>query len=74
MARAGVALHLPHLPSSAHAWRAAVTRAMDGHDPAAQARLVTPDPANDTARWLETLARDLWSAAPPTRIPEGAPA
>lgn len=61
LARAGAAVHLPHLPSSAQAWRAAVAQALAGHDPAAQARLTGPDPGPATARWLEGLARDLWA-------------
>ncbi|MFN4060942.1 MAG: glycosyltransferase [Paracoccus hibiscisoli] len=74
LARAGVALHLPHLPSSAQAWRAAVVAAIDGHDPAAQARLIAPDPAQGTARWLEDLAHRLWAPAPAPPIPTGVPA
>ncbi|QBX34985.1 UDP-N-acetylglucosamine--N-acetylmuramyl-(pentapeptide) pyrophosphoryl-undecaprenol N-acetylglucosamine transferase [Paracoccus liaowanqingii] len=62
--RAGAALHLPHLPSSAQAWRAAVTQAMARHDPARQARLISADPAAAAARWLETLSDDLWGAEP----------
>ena len=57
LAKAGAALHLPHLPSSAHAWRAAVDRALTDHDAAAQGRLLAPDPAKATAAWLETLCR-----------------
>lgn len=75
LARAGVALHLPHLPSSAQAWRAAVAQALAAHDPMAQARLAAePDaaPAARTADWLEDLSDSLWSRRPiPT--PTGAP-
>ena len=60
LAKAGAALHLPHLPSSAHAWRAAVDRALTDHDAAAQGRLLAPDPAKATAAWLETLSEGLW--------------
>lgn len=68
--RAGAALHLPHLPSSAQAWRAAVTRAMQGHDPAAQSRLTGDGhAARDTATWLEGLAARLWSPSPVEGIP-----
>ncbi|MFN3273408.1 MAG: glycosyltransferase [Paracoccus sp. (in: a-proteobacteria)] len=69
--RAGAALHLPHLPSSAQAWEAAITRAQARHDPAAQARLLSPDPAPATAAWLEGLVRDLWA---PRMQPEARPA
>lgn len=61
--RAGVALHLPHLPSSAHAWRHAIKTAMAAHDPAAQAAMLAPDPAQGVADWLENLSETLWSAS-----------
>ncbi|CAM3180164.1 glycosyltransferase [Paracoccus nototheniae] len=71
--RAGAALHLPHLPSSAESWRAAVAAAVADHDPARQARLTGSDPAAGTARWLEALSDDLWGAAPiPLHSPLGA--
>ena len=63
LARAGAALHLPHLPSSAHAWKAAIADALQGHDRAAQAALLEPDPAQGTADWLERLATELWGTA-----------
>lgn len=79
LARAGAALHLPHLPSSAHAWRAAVTAALTAHDPDAQAALVGAAPATGAAAWLEALADDLWGAHPVQPRPlahltQGAPA
>ncbi|RVV99452.1 hypothetical protein EKE94_01850 [Mesobaculum littorinae] len=58
--RVGAALHLPHLPASAHRWRAAVAEAFATHDPAVQRALVTPRAAQDTADWLETLSARLW--------------
>ncbi|SPJ24852.1 hypothetical protein [Palleronia abyssalis] len=60
LARAGVALHLPHPPSSAHAWREAVDLALASHDPARQRALVVPDAAARTADWLEGLIATLW--------------
>ena len=76
LARAGVALHLPHLPSSAQAWRRAVVQVMANHDPAAQAHLAATEtgaaPAARTAAWLEGLAQTLWSRRP-NLIPTGAP-
>ncbi|RYH00766.1 hypothetical protein EU805_16755 [Salipiger sp. IMCC34102] len=55
LSRAGVAVHLPHLPSSAHRWTEAVDRAHADHDPAAQAGLLDPVPADKVARWIESL-------------------
>lgn len=76
LARAGVALHLPHLPSNAQAWRRAVVQVMANHDPAAQAHLAATEtgaaPAARTAAWLEGLAQTLWSRRP-NLIPTGAP-
>ncbi len=65
LARAGAAIHLPHPPSSAAAWRDAVARALSAHDAARQRRLVATDPAGDAARWLTGLARALWAEAAP---------
>ncbi len=64
LARAGVALHLDHLPSSAHRWREAVETALARHDPVRQRALVRRDAADATARWLDGLARSLWAPAP----------
>ncbi len=64
LARAGAALHLDHLPSSAHRWREAVARALADHDPDRQRRLVRGDAARATARWIEALARTLWDPDP----------
>ncbi|MFC0199275.1 glycosyltransferase [Paracoccus rhizosphaerae] len=64
LARAGAALHLPHLPSSAHAWQNAVAAAFAAHDPAAQAALRGQGAAEGAAAWLETLAGKLWADHP----------
>ena len=60
LSRAGAALHLPHLPASAHRWAKAVQTALARHDPLAQARLLSPRPAQDAADWLESLTQRLW--------------
>ncbi|MCK0168505.1 hypothetical protein MWU52_13145 [Jannaschia sp. S6380] len=59
LARAGVALHLPHLPSSAAAWDAAIRQVRASHDPARQIALVDPEADRKAARWLDRLARKL---------------
>lgn len=64
LARAGAALHLPTLPSAMHAWRDAIDRCREGHDPARQAALLATDPAGETARWIEALIADLWPDEP----------
>lgn len=61
LARAGAALHLPHLPSSAHAWQAAIAEAIRTHDPASQHALVGQDGASRAAGWIETLIARLWA-------------
>ncbi|KAF0676011.1 glycosyltransferase [Profundibacterium mesophilum] len=61
LARAGAAIHLPHLPGSAHAWRAAVSAARGAHDPRLQASMIAKAPAQDAARWLEALGARLVS-------------
>ena len=53
LARVGAALHLPHLPSSAHTWQDAVAAAFAAHDPAAQAALCGQGTAEGAAAWLE---------------------
>ncbi|WP_417742305.1 glycosyltransferase [Salipiger sp.] len=58
LGRAGVALHLDHMPSSAHAWRKAVAAALAGHAPDAQQALIAPDAAAAAARWLDRLVPD----------------
>ncbi|RJE79055.1 glycosyltransferase [Paracoccus sp. JM45] len=58
---AGAALHLPHLPSSAHAWKQAIAEAIQRHDRNSQAALLDTDPALGTAQWLEDLSSKLWS-------------
>jgi hypothetical protein len=61
LGQAGAALHLPHMPSSAHAWRAAVEQAQRQHDPARQRALAGgADAAIRTAHWLSSLADRLW--------------
>ncbi|RVT81749.1 hypothetical protein DXV76_18800 [Rhodobacteraceae bacterium CCMM004] len=75
LAAAGAALHLPHLPSSAHAWRDAVAAARAAHDPTRQHALCDAAPAAIAARWLETLIDRLWSetaAAPALEDPHAA--
>ncbi|MBF9034307.1 hypothetical protein HKCCE2091_08655 [Rhodobacterales bacterium HKCCE2091] len=63
--RVGAAVHLPHLPGSAHRWRDAVDMAFRRHDPARQRALVTPRAAEDTGRWLEALSHRLWGGDDP---------
>ncbi len=64
LARAGVAHHEPHPPSSAQAWRRAIAAARDRHDPARQRACISADSAEQAARWLDDLAEDLWSNEP----------
>ncbi|MDF1728725.1 MAG: glycosyltransferase, partial [Sulfitobacter sp.] len=61
LARAGAALHLPHLPSSTHAWRSVLERCRSDHSPARQEALLGHDPAARTAEWLERLIQTLWT-------------
>lgn len=63
LGRAGAALHLPHLPSSAHAWRAAIDAARTAHDPALQASMVGEHSAVHAADWLDALACRLTAPA-----------
>lgn len=68
--RAGAALHLPHLPGSAHGWRQAMQQATDRHDPDRQRTLAGSHTAADgAARWLERLAARLWGSAPDLHEP-----
>jgi UDP-N-acetylglucosamine:LPS N-acetylglucosamine transferase len=61
LGQAGAALHLPHMPSSAHAWRAAIEQAKSQHNPARQRALAGgSDAATRTAQWLGNLADRLW--------------
>lgn len=60
LAAAGVATVLPHLPSSARAWHAALSDAFDSHDPAKQRSLIESEPAAKAAAWLGTLSSRLW--------------
>lgn len=55
LARAEVALHLDHMPSSAQGWRASVARALEMHDPARQQALIDPKAARAAADWLDRL-------------------
>ena len=67
LAAAGAALHLPHLPGSAHRWREAVTRVLSTHDPSRQRRLAgDPDAAPRAAAWIESLIARLWDPATAT--------
>ncbi|WP_435169021.1 hypothetical protein [Falsirhodobacter sp. 1013] len=66
---AGVALHLPHLPSSAHAWGRAMAGVLDRHDPARQAALAGTDAAPLAAAWVEGLIDRLWPARTGNIIP-----
>jgi len=59
LARAGGAHHLPHFPSSADAWRAAIKTTFDTHDPALQRSLVNENAASETAEWLCGLVDQL---------------
>ena len=61
---AGVALHLPSMPSSIPAWRDAVARARAAHDPVLQRSMVRPDAAAHVAGWLEDLCRRLHAPCP----------
>ncbi|MBM2576017.1 hypothetical protein JQC91_06850 [Jannaschia sp. Os4] len=70
--RAGAAHHLPHLPSSAPAWREALAEARASHDAARQRAMIRPDAAAHAARWLDGLATSLWSGgrtAPTAPVP-----
>ncbi|WP_308917612.1 glycosyltransferase [Jannaschia sp. LMIT008] len=67
---AGAVHHVPHLPSSAHAWRAALDAARATHDPILQTSMVRPDAAAHVAGWLEELAERL--DAPTPQRPEPA--
>ena len=55
LARAGIALHLDHMPSSAGSWRIAVAEARGRHRPGAQSALINHDTAIEAARWLQSL-------------------
>lgn len=64
LARAGVAHHEPHPPSSAHAWRRAIAAARGGHQPGRQRACIADAPAEEAAAWLDGLAADLWRSRP----------
>ncbi|GGE38896.1 hypothetical protein GCM10011360_28300 [Primorskyibacter flagellatus] len=55
LSRAGVALHLTHMPSSAAAWRKAIRAAVDRHQPGRQPALIDEDAAAKAALWLRSL-------------------
>ncbi|WP_298434845.1 glycosyltransferase [uncultured Jannaschia sp.] len=61
---AGVATHLPSMPSSIPAWRRAVAMARARHDPDLQRDMVRPDAAQHVAGWLEALAARLDAPLP----------
>lgn len=65
---AGVAHVEPHLPSSVHAWRAAVDAVLARHDAARMRALVSPDAAQNAAAWLETLIRQGWGHNAPLAL------
>jgi hypothetical protein len=65
LAEAGLAHVTPHLPSSAHAWRAAVEAAQAGHDAGRMRSLVDADAARAAASWIEGLIHRAWGAAAP---------
>ena len=69
LSRAGLAHHEPHPPSSAQAWRRAVGRARESHDPARQRACIAADAAPAAARWLDGLAEALWAGAPQPAAP-----
>ncbi|SDF19598.1 glycosyltransferase [Limimaricola pyoseonensis] len=64
LSRAGVAHAVPHLPSSAQAWRAAAEAALMRHDPERMHALVDPRAAARAADWIETLIARAWGAEP----------
>ncbi len=68
LARAGVAHHEPHPPSSAQAWRHAIHAARSTHHPTTQRACIAPHPAQEAAAWLDQLATDLWSKTPASQI------
>ncbi|PZX16224.1 glycosyl transferase family 28 [Palleronia aestuarii] len=61
LARAGAAHHLPHLPSSAQAWRQAIADVEASHVPERQRALVDAAAGTKASAWLEALAARLWS-------------
>lgn len=65
--RAGAARFLPHLPSSAHAWRRVLADATASHDPSRQQALAGQGGSETTARWLSALADRLWRSAQPSQ-------
>ncbi|QFU08731.1 undecaprenyldiphospho-muramoylpentapeptide beta-N- acetylglucosaminyltransferase [Rhodobacteraceae bacterium THAF1] len=72
LARACAALHLPHLPSSAHRWKEAVAQAQTLHDSTGQTALLDVAPAAKVAAWIEGLLANPNQAI--TSHPEGIPA
>ena len=61
LARAGLAVTAPHLPSSAHRWRALIEQAFAGHDAERQRATLDEDPAGIVSGWIETLIGRLWT-------------
>jgi Glycosyltransferase family 28 C-terminal domain len=59
--RAGLAACAPHLPSSAHRWRALIEQAYTTHDAERQRAMLDPDAARTVSSWIETLIARLWS-------------
>ncbi|MBB3711055.1 putative glycosyltransferase [Limimaricola variabilis] len=64
LSRAGIAHAVPHLPTSAHGWRAAAQTALESHDAARMRALIDPDAARHAADWLEDLIARAWEGAP----------
>jgi hypothetical protein len=70
--RAGAALGLTHLPSSAAAWREAVRKVRQTHDAERQRALLSASPAQDVADWTDALVARLWApseGARPVKAP-----
>lgn len=65
---AAIAHVAPHLPSSAHAWRAAFDAAQARHDAGRMRALVDADAASATAHWLEELIHRAWGAEAPLAL------
>ena len=61
LAAAGVATVRGHLPSSAHAWTAALAETIADHRPERQRAMIEDAPARKVAGWLEALSARLWN-------------
>ncbi len=65
---AGLAHVTPHLPASAHAWRAAVQAALAGHDAERMRHHVDAEAAHAAAQWLEALIHRAWGVEAPLAL------